>query len=137
MIDLTKINKPFGELDDATKGALLLAKHNGAKIETAAFVGRFYQLLNPEFIHDDQVYRVAPPPVIPMSVDWSVFKPNIRWIAADEDDEVYAFEEKPCRQVSFWGDDGSVCISYIQHLASFQRGTVDWKYSLLERPEGV
>lgn len=27
MTDLTRINKPFGELDAATKGALLLAAH--------------------------------------------------------------------------------------------------------------
>jgi hypothetical protein len=33
MTDLTKINTPFGQLDRKTKGALLLAAHEGAEIE--------------------------------------------------------------------------------------------------------
>lgn len=33
MTDLTKIDKPFGELDRETKGALMLAAHEGAEIE--------------------------------------------------------------------------------------------------------
>lgn len=32
-MDLTKIDKQFGELDDATKGALLLAAHRGEAME--------------------------------------------------------------------------------------------------------
>lgn len=61
-MDLTKIDKPFGELDDATKGALLLAHHRGEVIETT-FGGVFGVAKNPHWYGGD-VYRVQPKPVI-------------------------------------------------------------------------
>lgn len=57
-MDLTKIDKPFEELDDATKGALLLAHHRGEAIEFWANGWRAV-LANP--VWDDTVrYRIKP-----------------------------------------------------------------------------
>jgi len=58
-MDLTKIDKPFGELDDATKGALLLAAHRGEVIEycTGASV-------KSPIWDNHTIYRVQPKPVI-------------------------------------------------------------------------
>lgn len=59
---LTKIDKPFGELDDATKGALLLAAHRGAVIE-CKHNDRPFVLCEPKW-NDVLTYRVQPKPVI-------------------------------------------------------------------------
>jgi hypothetical protein len=61
-MDLTKIDKPFGELDDATKGALLLAHHRGEVIEYT--IGNGWKV--PLYVawSDGAIYRVQPKPVI-------------------------------------------------------------------------
>ena len=61
-MDLTKIDKPFGELDDATKGALLLAQLRGDVIEYK--IGNIWEV--PLYVAWAEVatYRVKPKPVI-------------------------------------------------------------------------
>ena len=57
--DLTKINQPFGELDDATKGALLLAHLRGDVIESGKPAGNWWENTCPLWA-DDIPYRVRP-----------------------------------------------------------------------------
>lgn len=61
-MDLTKIDKPFGELNDTTKGALLLAHHLGEVIEYTT--GSGWKV--PLYVawSDVAIYRVQPKPVI-------------------------------------------------------------------------
>jgi len=61
-MDLTKIDKPFGELDDATKGALLLAQLRGDVIEYKT--GNIWKV--PLYVAWAEVatYRVQPKTVI-------------------------------------------------------------------------
>lgn len=61
-MDLTKIDKPFEELDDATKGALMLADHRGEVIEYTTGNG----WKRPLYVawSDGAIYRVQPKPVI-------------------------------------------------------------------------
>jgi len=61
--DLTKIDKPFGELDDATKGALLLAHLRGEVIGVSDDGLTFMDCDSPSWI-DGLIYRVQPKPVI-------------------------------------------------------------------------
>ena len=61
-MDLTKIDKPFGELDDATKGALLLAAHRGEVIECDDGLLPFV-LDSPRWFKQF-IYRVQPKPMI-------------------------------------------------------------------------
>lgn len=60
-MDLTKIDNPFGELDDATKGALLLAAHRGEVIEY--YAAGWYDICDPLWTVTTK-YRVHPKPVI-------------------------------------------------------------------------
>ena len=67
-MNMHKINEPFGKLDDATKGALLLAAHNGEVIEgrfsTKFYTDIWFKTDDPKW-HGDTVYRVRPPaPVV-------------------------------------------------------------------------
>lgn len=63
-MDLTKIDKPFGELDDATKGALLLAAHRGEVIEAWVFCGDEWRETDHPMWNPGGKYRVQPKPVI-------------------------------------------------------------------------
>lgn len=67
MTDLTKINAPFGKLDDATKAALLLAEHQGEVIELYDDVLNSWQVTNPEWFVNS-IYRVRPAPAAMGSV---------------------------------------------------------------------
>lgn len=62
-MDLTKIDKPFGELDDATKGALLLAHLRGEVIERRDN-GVWGAALLSDGPSNHRIYRVQPKPVI-------------------------------------------------------------------------
>ena len=61
-MDLTKIDKPFGELDDATKGALMLADHRGKVIERDD--GKIWRIVVTPIWDAATIYRVQPKPVI-------------------------------------------------------------------------
>ena len=61
-MDLTKIDKLFGKLDDATKGALLLAHHRGEVIEYTT--GNGWKVPLHVAWSDGAIYRVQPKPVI-------------------------------------------------------------------------
>lgn len=63
-MDLTKIDKPFGELDDATKGALLLAAHRGEVIEGIGQRSSNWGICPVPAWYDYSIYRVQPKPVI-------------------------------------------------------------------------
>lgn len=57
--DLTKINQPFGKLDDATKGALLLAHFRQEPIESDGFDGEWWENATPVWAKGI-TYRVRP-----------------------------------------------------------------------------
>lgn len=61
-MDLTKIDKPFGELDDATKGALLLAYLRGEVIEYKT--GNVWKVPLHVAWAEVSTYRVQPKTVI-------------------------------------------------------------------------
>jgi len=61
-MDLTKIDKPFGELDDATKGSLLLAHHRGEVIEY--YDGLSVEVTSNPIWSQFVIYRVQTKPVI-------------------------------------------------------------------------
>ena len=71
--DLTKINHPFGKLDDATKGALLLAHHRGKVIEGSR--GRNWFEVACTSWDDDIIYRVRPAAPVIGSVKFSSLGP--------------------------------------------------------------
>ncbi len=126
-MDLTKIDKPFGELDRETKIALFAAWVDGARIERAG------SSINAPAWHAYAVYRVAP---TKPSIDWSHVAPQFRWMATDVDGKAYIYSSNPRLSANQWVGDGAGC-GLASSLASFRAGTCDWKYSLVQRPEGV
>lgn len=81
-----------------------------------------------------KINRVKPKPLTKPSVDWSVIKPEYRWLARDEDGCAWVFIDKP-KSIGFW--TGELDFREVSFLASYTPGTCDWQDSLVERPEGV
>jgi hypothetical protein len=124
--------KPFGELSDEEKGKLLLAHHEGKRIERHAncYDPAWMVVHNPLFC-DGGRYRIAPEPLIPDSINWDHVSGDVVAMARNDGD-FYAkfFSEIPCAE-SWWC--GKVRGHTTSH-ASYKRGTVDWKDSLVIRP---
>jgi hypothetical protein len=125
--------KPFGELSRAEKGELLLAHHEGKRVEyfSALFHGwTTVAHVGPAWC-DNKRYRIAPEPLIPDSINWDHVADDVVAMARDGGD-LYAkfFSEIPSAE-SWWC--GKVRGHTTSH-ASYKRGTVDWKDSLVIRP---
>jgi hypothetical protein len=120
--------KPFGELSRAEKGELLLAHHEGKRIELLC--GEEWKKAAPAWV-DWKIYRIAPEPLIPDSINWDHVSGDVVAMARNDGD-FYAkfFSEIPCAE-SWWC--GKVRGHTTSH-ASYKRGTVDWKDSLVIRP---
>ena len=121
--------KPFGELSDAEKGALLLAHYEGKRIEFVRSDGAWGTTL-PHWCNDI-IYRVAPEPLIPDSIDWSHVAPEVVAMARNDDDKTSRLFKTVPFVENWWC--GEVCAD-AKYFASYRRGTVDWKDSLVRRP---
>jgi hypothetical protein len=82
------------------------------------------------------IYRQATPDIIPASVDWSCFGPDIVAVAADEDGRVFAYLAVPSSGPAVWkaacGMYHAVTIAFPPH--AYVRGTDIWQNSLVVRP---
>ncbi len=102
--------KTWGDMTDEEKGVLLLAEYDG----------------------DGSEFN----PPEPISLDWSVIKPEYKWASVDKNGIAYVYERKPILTTSWWSsgayrpDEAAV-----NCLSSFKRGTVEWDKSLIKRPE--
>lgn len=139
MTDLTKIDQPFGTLDDATKGALLLAELRGADIEIRAVEAGLWEPCTPQWA-ERRAYRVAPPPAAPLhltydSIDWSHVAKGWDYCARDEDGSAYVYASRPDCGRRIWAlEAGGGDFSAASVFSSYVRGTCDWRESLIVRP---
>jgi hypothetical protein len=129
--------KPFGKLSRAEKGELLLAHHEGKRIEVHEYdypcSYAWREKLNPLW-RDDFIYRIAPEPLIPDSINWDHVAPEYNYMAREKNGDVYLFRHCPVlRPWGEWFDQYGTLIS-ARNFASYKRGTVDWKDSLVIRP---
>ena len=110
--------------------AVMQAYVDGKAIEVSHGGGPF-RVFNsdPCWTWSSYEYRIA---TIPDSINWDHVAPGWKWMARDEDGDVYLFTEKPILKSDVWGSSGdavALCLS------SYTRGTVDWQQSLVRRPE--
>lgn len=78
-------------------------------------------------------YRIAPA-TTPDSIDWSHVAPEFKWMARDEDGTAWLFRLEPnvSDEIERWtcGENRQS----VDAIASYNRGTCDWKGSLVKRP---
>jgi len=126
MTDLTKIKKPFGQLDKETQDAL--RAHKG---EFQVFLdGEWMRAFGPSLI-PEATYRAAPGKL----PNWPAgLHGGWRWIAMNEDGVINAFNTKPERQVRWWDAAVSCRIDRVIDI-SFDGNP--WQQAIIQRPEGV
>ena len=135
-MDLTKIDKPLKDLDDETAGALFNAWLKGAEIQKrySSASDDLWDVVCPEWTKMG-VYRVKPEPPRPIKVCWEALNKDIKFIARDQNEEVYGFYCKPSPNGGYWTEKHYFKIS--EKLFNIDPGNMPWDESLIERPEGV
>ena len=69
------------------------------------------------------------------SINWEHVSSAFNYLAEDADGGVFLYEDKPHTTTETWMvDNGELAEAHM--LASYSRGTCDWKDSLVKRPEG-
>ena len=67
------------------------------------------------------------------SVDWSCIKDEYRYLTVSLYGHGYVSIDEPTIKETFWQSNTGMCD--VDHLTSFNAGNVDWKDSLVKRPE--
>lgn len=84
---------------------------------------------SPKWIWESTEYRIAK---TPDTINWDHVAPEFKYMVRDPDGEVYLYKNVPVLNRDCWSSD---CIaSDAESHASYRKGTVDWKESLVIRP---
>lgn len=139
MIDLTKIDQPFGTLDIETKLALHRAFYEGKVIEAKIYLNdpdkwsvRNAPEWSPQFI-----YRLQPEPLRDIICPWSALDDRWQHVARDEDGQVWVYTEKPEASHDYWRANTGERWRIDGLLVGVYPGNKPWSESLIRRPEGV
>lgn len=127
--DLTKINTPVLFLDDDTLARMRAWAHGVERLTTD---GQWLQT-KPAF-NPGTTYRACPAPLEPDYVDWSQVAAPFNWHARDEDGAGAFYEYEPQQGRRTWRQIEGDYVPSHSH-ASYRRGTVDWRDSLISRLE--
>jgi hypothetical protein len=124
---------PFGQLTRIERALLLLAHHEGKQIEyLAGGDGCWMEPIGRPSWTAHTVYRIAPEPPTPDSINWEHVSDEVNAIARDHNFQfAYCYGKVPNKMN--WSWDGR-CIGNVRCFSSYRRGTVDWKDSLVIRP---
>ena len=112
--------KPFGELSDAECAAVLRGHLDGKRVQLNCIDGVWH------------VGFIAPEPLTPDTIDWSHVAPEWKFMARDESGRAYLYEIGPVLKTNQWMTEPYAALA--QSHASYRRGTVDWRDSLVRRP---
>lgn len=136
MTDLTAIDAPFGELDRETQIALFSAWLDGGAVQSRGSGYDWAGVSHPAW-GPDGIYRLAPPPVTPMTVDprvWEVLDPSIVAIARDNSGAIYSYASRPVTTRSEWCGSNACPVTQIAP-GMIDPGTCPWDEAICERPE--
>ena len=126
--------KYFEDLSKEERLGLVEAQLDGKTIEFWDGQGWLRTLSGESlFYYSDVRYRVAK--TKDEFTNWDVLPPEYKWIARDEDGGAYAFTEEPSPLCYRWGSEQDEHFIKVTLLTCYKQGTVDWKDSLIERPE--
>ena len=128
VMDLTKIDQPFGSLDIETKLALHRAHYEGKVIECMhGSHGKWAVTMAPAW-WPQFTYRLQPEPLRDISLPWAALDARWKWAARDEDGSVWVYDERP---------DIGICLEITGLFSDFDPGNKPWNESLIRRPDGV
>jgi hypothetical protein len=128
MIDLTKIEKPFGLLDEETRDALKVWPHGWERYGETGWRGGV-----PGWV-ESFTYRAKPAPLTTDSIDWSAVSPEYNYMTRNQGYEYgNLWIALPHPGNTCWHVLAGYPTPTKAH-ASYRRGTVNWRDSLVVRP---
>ena len=129
MTDLTKIEKPFGMLDEETREALVIHWENGGLLEWYGFTGEWTNCdAEPEFCNG-YTYR-AKHLQLP---EWPAgLLPKLWWLTMDSDGAIHVHSEEPYASFNYWSSPDR---RRIDHLITISFDGIPWEQAIIERPE--
>lgn len=112
---------------------LIIAWANGAEIEYFDEYEKVWiDCERPSFFEGTK-YRIKK---TKPTINWDHVASTFNWLAVDDNDKAYLYENKPALVAKeYWNDSSGISI-HAEHFASFKRGNCDWRESLVKRPEG-
>jgi len=128
---------PFKDLSDAEKGALLLAEHRGKRIDHFVYrhsTMREWTEKRELGFYPSVIYRIAPEPLTPDSINWDHVAGLWRYMARDFRHDALLYSEEPTMSSVGWTPVDEGQYTFADAHTSYRRGTVGWKDSLVVRP---
>ena len=126
-MDLTALCKPFGLLHPDTQAALTEWPH-GSELFNGEWRGSMgnYPL-------QTLAYRAKPAPVaIRATIPWEILRPEIKWVAQDENGDWYGFGDSVRISENKWLDGDDL---YSLYSLTFPQGDEHWTNTLQQRPQ--
>lgn len=118
--------KPFREMTPEERSAIVDGWVNGELEVLCIQVWRKYV----GDLCKSSVYRTRPRQLI---IPWEVIKPEYKWAAMNDDEKVWFFSEKPRHDEACWLIAGTTTRSVL----IIDTTGIDWRESLVQRPDGV
>ena len=138
MVDLTKIEKPYGLCTKEEQEGLDALKEIRGALQSYSFHGWWQQRENGPDLFDGMLYRQDPdwePPKLDVP-DWLWENTTANFIAMDSSGMVYAYEVAPLKGVDSWIKANrwfSLTLFTFKH--NFNPHNIPWHQSLTKRPE--
>lgn len=130
----------FKSLTREEKLEIIEAQLDGKPIELYDGRGWLKSIAKENVIfYADVAYRVAK--TKDEFTNWEILPKEYKWIARSRSGTAFAFTKKPTLfsdawENCFWENYSDDLAIKVDALTCYKQGTVDWKDSLIERPEG-
>ena len=134
MLDLSNPGKlPLKDLPEDIAVGMFIAWRNGAAVEFWRW-GRWLVTDAPLWLRIN-VYRIHPSIAKQLIAPWEWLAPWIKAVAMDSNFVIFGYASVPTQGKLAWVKQGGnmECLS---HLIKFDTAEIDWRNSLITRPEG-
>lgn len=120
----------FGDLTRDEKLALFGAWLDGSKIELRHSEADPWHMLSYPAWDENCYYRIQQ---ISDSINWDHVAPQFKFMARDKGGSTWLYRGQPRMDIQSWAYPDAE-YGNVTCFASYKKGTVDWKDSLVERP---
>ena len=122
--------KTFREMTAEERGGIVEDFETG-KVEVWNWATGGWQNTSECLLSFSCVYRIKSRK---LQIPWEHIKPEYKWAAMDESENIYFYSKPPVTSENYWISTGELsCKSAL----SIDTAGVDWQNSLVERPENV